>query len=168
MMSRFLRADCVKKYPLSSLKVIIFGGAAMKAKTQEDMRHILPHVHLLQGYGKYLFNVIKYYKYNIKIYTNWHRNYCKKFYRIYIGMTELGGLAAMQLPNHKNGSCGTVIQNVQMKIVDPENGKILGPNQSGEMWIKAATMMSGYHRNPEATKNTIDEEGTKLFYFYTL
>ncbi|KAL6434387.1 hypothetical protein ACFW04_006056 [Cataglyphis niger] len=155
MISRFLRADCVKKYPLSSLKVIIFGGAGMKAKTQEDMRRILPHVHMLQGFGKCLFNVIKYYKYqNIK-----HRNYYEKFYYIYIGMTELGGIATLQLPNHKNGSCGTVIQNVQIKIVDPENGKILGPNQSGEIWIKAATMMNGYHRNPEATKNTIDEEG---------
>lgn len=67
MISRFLRADCVKKYPLSSLKVIFFGGAAMKAKTQENMRRILPHVHMLQGYGKCLFNVIKYYKYAIKI-----------------------------------------------------------------------------------------------------
>lgn len=81
-------------------------------------------------------------------------------------MTELGGLATLQLPNHKNGSGGTVIQNVQIKIVDPENGKILGPNQSGEIWIKTATMMNGYHRNPEATKNTVDEEGKKLFYFY--
>lgn len=74
-------------------------------------------------------------------------------------MTELGGLATLQLPNHKNGSCGTVIENVQMKIVKPENGKILGPNQSGEVWIKTATIMNGYYRNPEATKNTIDEEG---------
>ncbi|XP_029664069.1 4-coumarate--CoA ligase 1-like isoform X2 [Formica exsecta] len=125
MISRFLRAGYVNKYPLSSLKVIVYGGAAMKPKTQEDIKRILPHVHMIQGYG----------------------------------MTELGGIATMQLPNHKNGSCGTVIQNVQIKIVDPENGKVLGPNQSGEVWIKTATMMNGYYRNPEATKNTIDKEG---------
>lgn len=82
-------------------------------------------------------------------------------------MTELGGLATLQLPNHKNGSCGTVIENVQIKIVNPENGKILGPNQSGEVWIKTATIMNGYYRNPEATKNTIDEEGKEsVFYLY--
>ncbi|KAM0726992.1 4-coumarate-CoA ligase 1 [Formica fusca] len=128
MISRFLRAGYVKKYTLSSLKVIVYGGAAMKPKTQEDIKRILPHIHMIQGYG----------------------------------MTELGGLATMQLPNHKNGSCGTVIQNVQIKIVDPENGKVLGPNQSGEVWIKTATMMNGYYRNPEATKNTIDKEGKKM------
>ncbi|KMQ87291.1 luciferin 4-monooxygenase [Lasius niger] len=125
MISRFLRAGYIKKYPLSSLKVIVCGGAAMKLKAQEEMRRILPHVQMLQAYG----------------------------------MTELGGLATLQLPNHKNGSCGTVIENVQIKIVNPENGKILGPNQSGEVWIKTATIMNGYYRNPEATKNTIDEEG---------
>ncbi|XP_018369931.1 PREDICTED: 4-coumarate--CoA ligase-like 7 [Trachymyrmex cornetzi] len=75
------------------------------------------------------------------------------------GMTEVGGLATCQLPNHKNGSCGIVAKNVQIKIVDPESGKVLDPNQSGEIWIKSATMMNGYYRNPEATKSTIDEEG---------
>ncbi|XP_072767551.1 luciferin 4-monooxygenase-like [Anoplolepis gracilipes] len=75
------------------------------------------------------------------------------------GMTELGGFVTVQLPNHKNGSVGTVIQNVQIKIMDRENGKILGPNQSGEVWVKTTTMMNGYYRNPEATKNIIDEEG---------
>ncbi|XP_071639660.1 luciferin 4-monooxygenase-like [Temnothorax longispinosus] len=74
------------------------------------------------------------------------------------GMTETG-LTTMQLPNHKNGSCGTVAKNVQIKIVDPENGKVLGPNQSGELWIKSSNIMTGYYRNPEATKSTIDEEG---------
>ncbi|XP_024888852.1 4-coumarate--CoA ligase-like 7 [Temnothorax curvispinosus] len=73
-------------------------------------------------------------------------------------MTETG-LITMQLPNHKNGSCGTVTKNVQIKIVDLENGKVLGPNQSGEIWIKSLTLMTGYYRNPEATKSTVDEEG---------
>ena len=71
----------------------------------------------------------------------------------------------IQRPNHKNGSCGTVVENVKVKIIDPENGKVLGPNQPGEVWIQTATMMNGYHRNPEATKNTIDEEGKKIIFF---
>jgi len=79
-----------------------------------------------------------------------------------LGMTELAGLATLQLPNHKNGSCGTVVNNVQMKIMDIESGKILGPNQPGEIWIKPSTrLMTGYYKNPEATKNTIDNEGKK-------
>ncbi|XP_029155965.1 4-coumarate--CoA ligase 1-like isoform X2 [Nylanderia fulva] len=74
-------------------------------------------------------------------------------------MTELGGLATLQFPHHKAGSCGTVIENVEIKIVDPENGKILDPNNQGELWIKTAIIMNGYYRNPEATKRTVDEEG---------
>lgn len=67
----------------------------------------------------------------------------------------------MQCSNHKNGSCGIVLQNVQLKIVDVENGKALGPNNLGELWIKTPTLMNGYYRNPEVTKSTIDKEGKK-------
>jgi len=56
-------------------------------------------------------------------------------------MTELGCIATFQLSNHKNGSCGTVTKNIQMKIVDPESEKILGPNQSGEIWLKHPAIM---------------------------
>lgn len=83
---------------------------------------------------------------------------------MFLGMTELGGIGTMQLSHHKNGSCGTVVENVQIKVVDPENGKILGPNKPGELWIKTAYIMTGYYRNPEATKNIIDEEGKKTFF----
>jgi len=83
---------------------------------------------------------------------------------VFLGMTELGGLVTLQLPHHKNGSCGIITKNVQMKIVDPESGKVLGPNQSGEIWLKSIIMMNGYYRNPEATKSTIDEEGKHRLY----
>jgi len=82
---------------------------------------------------------------------------------VFLGMTE-GGNITMQLPNHKNGSCGTVVNNVQIKIVDPESGRVLGPNQSGEIWIKTDKIMNGYYRNPDATKSTIDEEGKEILF----
>lgn len=67
MINRFLKAGYVKKYSLSSLKVIHCGGAIIKPKTQKEMRRILPHVQMLQSYGRYHSNVMKYYKYNINI-----------------------------------------------------------------------------------------------------
>lgn len=79
-------------------------------------------------------------------------------------MTELGGIATLQLPNSKNGSCGIVTENVQIKIVDSESGRILGPNQSGEIWIKLPSIMTGYYKNPEATKSTIDKEGKEILF----
>lgn len=125
MVNRFLKAGYIKKYSLLSLKFIICGGAIIKPKTQKEMRSILPHVQILQGYG----------------------------------MTEICGIGTLQLSTHKNGSCGTVRENVQMKVVDPENGKVIGPNNSGELWIKTEILMNGYYKNPDATKSTIDEEG---------
>jgi len=77
------------------------------------------------------------------------------------GMTECSGLITMQYSCHKNGSCGTIIENGEIKIVDPDSKKILGPNQLGEIYLKVAGIMNGYYRNPEATKNAFDKEGKK-------
>jgi len=60
MTNRFLRAGYIKKYSLSSLKVIMCGGAVLKPKVQEELRCILSHVHIFQGYGKYHYNTLKY------------------------------------------------------------------------------------------------------------
>nr|XP_034180941.1 PKS-NRPS hybrid synthetase psoA-like [Osmia lignaria] len=75
------------------------------------------------------------------------------------GMTELGNLLATQVEGSTSGSCGIPATNCEIKIIDPETGKVLGPNQNGEICAKIVSMMTGYYKNPEATKNTIDEDG---------
>ncbi|RLU17736.1 hypothetical protein DMN91_009973 [Ooceraea biroi] len=125
MVNRFLKAGFAAKYPLSSLKVILSGGAILKAKAQEELKRVLPQVQVLQSYG----------------------------------MTEAGGLITRQFSRHKMGSCGTVIPNHEIKIVDLDNGETLGPNQTGGICIKSANVMTGYYRNPEATKEMFDAEG---------
>lgn len=77
-------------------------------------------------------------------------------------MTELSGVISIPLKFNamKKESLGTVAQNVQIKVVDPETGKSLGPNQIGEFWFKSDALMERYFRNPEATKNAIDKDGT--------
>lgn len=79
-----------------------------------------------------------------------------------LGMTELGGIITCQMPHHKNGSCGVIKRNAEMKIMDPISGKSLGPKQPGELWTKSATIMNGYYRNPAATKDTIDKDGNEI------
>ncbi|XP_053971888.1 uncharacterized protein LOC128872835 [Hylaeus volcanicus] len=76
------------------------------------------------------------------------------------GMTEMGGLITTQVSGSStSGSCGIVNVNCQLKIVDIDTGKTLGPNETGEICGKSVHMMTGYFKNPEATANTIDKEG---------
>ena len=48
---------------------------------------------------------------------------------------------------------------VECKIIDPETGEILPPGQNGEFCSRGYNTMKGYYKMPEATKETVDEEG---------
>lgn len=45
------------------------------------------------------------------------------------------------------------------KIIDPETGRILGPNEHGELCFKGAAVMKGYIGDQASTKHTIDADG---------
>lgn len=64
-------------------------------------------------------------------------------------MTEAGpvlsmclGFAKQAYPT-KSGSCGTVVRNAELKVVDPETGRSLGYNQPGEICIRGQQIMKG-------------------------
>ncbi|KAI8570078.1 hypothetical protein RHMOL_Rhmol01G0005300 [Rhododendron molle] len=81
------------------------------------------------------------------------------------GMTEAGPVLSMCLAfakepfEIKSGSCGTVVRNAEMKIIDPDTGNSLPRNQAGEICIRGDQIMKGYLNDPEATERTIDKEG---------
>ncbi|XP_015521568.1 4-coumarate--CoA ligase 1 [Neodiprion lecontei] len=75
------------------------------------------------------------------------------------GMTEVGGAISIQTKNSKPGSCGSILDNCQLKVVDPDTGRLLGVNQLGELLLKNGTTMAHYYKDPQATACTIDEEG---------
>jgi fatty-acyl-CoA synthase len=54
---------------------------------------------------------------------------------------------------------GKPLPNCEVKIVDPETGKTLGTNQTGEICCKGYNVMKGYYKMPEKTKEVIDKEG---------
>ncbi|KAJ2951620.1 hypothetical protein O0L34_g13777 [Tuta absoluta] len=75
------------------------------------------------------------------------------------GMTETSPLATSNLPFNTNySSSGYPISNTELKIVDAQS-KSLGPNEVGELWIRGPQVMKGYRNNPEATHDTITEDG---------
>jgi len=77
------------------------------------------------------------------------------------GMTELSPVATMNpsLGNKKLGKVGMPIQNVELKLVDPETGKEVPLGEPGEICVRGPLVMQGYYNKPEETKNAIDSDG---------
>lgn len=54
---------------------------------------------------------------------------------------------------------GRAMPHVEVKIIDPETGRELGPGQPGELCTRGYHVMKGYYKDPQATAAAIDEEG---------
>ncbi|CAN0843758.1 4-coumarate--CoA ligase 1 [Linum grandiflorum] len=108
-----------EKYDLSSIRMLKSGAAPLGKELEDAVRNKFPNARLGQGYG----------------------------------MTEAGPVLSMCLAFAKEpfeikaGSCGTVVRNAEMKIVDPDTGSSLPRNQPG------------YLNDPESTSTTIDKQG---------
>lgn len=125
------KSPVVDNYDLSSVRTVMSGAAPLGKELQDTVRAKFPNAKLGQGYG----------------------------------MTEAGSVLAMCLAfakepfEIKSGSCGTVVRNADMRIVDPDTGSSLPRNQPGEICIRGDQIMKGYLNDPEATERTIDKEG---------
>ena len=78
------------------------------------------------------------------------------------GITESGFGVAVERRGSmsgKPGSCGRLLRNMQMRVVDPASGAELGPNQDGELLIRSPAVMRGYLNQPEATRAMFDADG---------
>jgi len=60
---------------------------------------------------------------------------------------------------HRTQTVGEVLPEMEVKIVDPATGEILGVNQPGELCVRGYNVMRGYYNNPEATAKAIDAQG---------
>jgi 4-coumarate--CoA ligase len=75
-------------------------------------------------------------------------------------MSELSPLGTMNSDsNNRIGSIGPLVASTEGKIIDPNTGKSLGPNQRGEFCIKGPQVMLGYLNDTEKTKDCISDEG---------
>ncbi|KAF0464765.1 acetyl-CoA synthetase-like protein [Gigaspora margarita] len=95
----------------------------------------------------------------------------RKFYEVYkipilqtYGLTETS-LVLQQPDTTKNavqGFSGILVPNMKAKILS-EDGRELGYNEPGELWIHGPNIMKGYLNNKEDTDSAFDIDG----FFYT-
>lgn len=82
------------------------------------------------------------------------------------GMTETSGIATMcrydDDPETIAKTSGRAVPGVEVVVVD-RDGKHLGPDETGEIWVRGYNVMKGYFDAPEATKEAIDADG----YYHT-
>ncbi|KAH6830435.1 4-coumarate:CoA ligase 3 [Perilla frutescens var. hirtella] len=121
----------VDNFDLSSIRMVLSGAAPLGKELEVALLSRLPQAIFGQGYG----------------------------------MTEAGPVLSMspsfakQPIATKSGSCGNVVRNAELKVVDPETGCSLPRNQPGEICIRGPQIMKGYLNDAEATANTIDVDG---------
>jgi fatty-acyl-CoA synthase len=54
---------------------------------------------------------------------------------------------------------GRALPHLEVKVIDIATGEDLPAGQQGEVCVRGYSVMKGYYNNPEATAQTIDEEG---------
>ena len=59
----------------------------------------------------------------------------------------------------RTDTVGYAFPHVRCKIIDPETGLEVGAGVNGEFCSKGYNTMKGYYKMPQATKDTVDEEG---------
>ncbi|MFY0640970.1 MAG: AMP-binding protein [Bermanella sp.] len=75
------------------------------------------------------------------------------------GMTETSPIASFNPPGHTQlGTIGMPVSNTLCKVID-EDGKDLPVGEAGELCVKGPQVMKGYWQRPEATAETITEDG---------
>ncbi len=77
------------------------------------------------------------------------------------GMTELSPVATMNpsIGKKQLGKVGMPIQNVELKLVDPDTGEVVPLEEPGEICVKGPLVMQGYYQKPEETAKAIDKDG---------
>jgi acyl-CoA synthetase (AMP-forming)/AMP-acid ligase II len=57
------------------------------------------------------------------------------------------------------GSVGFAIPNTECRLIDPVTGEDAAPGERGELWVRGPQVMKGYLNNPQATAETLDDDG---------
>jgi acyl-CoA synthetase (AMP-forming)/AMP-acid ligase II len=140
MLKQLIDHPKFKDYDLSSLRVITYGAAPMPLEVIKKAINIFPNVSFINAFGQ--------------TETASTITSLSPEDHVITGTTE----AEREKKLKRLGSIGKPMPDVEMKIVD-ENGKELPPDEVGEIVARGPRVMTGYWKDEEKTKKTIDKEG---------
>ena len=139
MLKQLMEHPEFSKHDLSSLKVITYGAAPMPLEIIKKAVEVFPGVGFINAFGQ----------------------------------TETASTVTMLSPEDHEitgtpeerekklkrlSSIGKPMSDVEMKVID-EDGKDLPVNEIGEIVARGPRVMSGYWKDEEKTKKTIDKQG---------
>jgi acyl-CoA synthetase (AMP-forming)/AMP-acid ligase II len=130
---RMLEMDLPRKYDLSSLKTIRYGGAPISPSKLEVLLALFGPI-FVQGYGS---------------------TECWPSVTI-LARKDHGTHSPEQIK--KLNSVGRPLPGEEVIICD-DNGEILPPGQRGEICIRGPNTVEGYYNNPELTAENFSESG---------
>jgi acyl-CoA synthetase (AMP-forming)/AMP-acid ligase II len=139
MLKQLLDHPDFKKHDLSSLRVITYGAAPMPLPVIRQALEEFPGVSFINAFGQTeTASTITALGPEDHVLTGTEEEKEKKLKRL--------------------ASIGKPMSDVEMKVVD-EEGKTLDPNEVGEILARGPRVMSGYWKDEEKTKKTIDKDG---------
>lgn len=133
VIARFLDAGQAATAAVSSLRYIVYGAAPMPLPLLHRALSTWPDTNFVQVYGQ----------------------------------TELcGAVTALGDADHRDAtrahlqlSAGKAVLGTEIRVVDPETGEPVPSGEAGEIWVRSNQNMSGYLNRPEATAETITDDG---------
>jgi fatty-acyl-CoA synthase len=81
----------------------------------------------------------------------------------HFGMTEASGAITCNEwdapPEIRLGTTGKALPGIELRVVDPETGAVVGPGTPGELQLRGPGLFEGYHKDPERTAATLPPDG---------
>ena len=79
------------------------------------------------------------------------------------GQTEASPVVTQTLADdsieRRVSTVGKVLPGVEVRLIDPENDREVGPGEQGELQTRSTMVMKGYFNMPDATADAIDSDG---------
>jgi long-chain acyl-CoA synthetase len=76
------------------------------------------------------------------------------------GLTETTPVISVRLQHHPvPGTIGPILAEQQLRMLDPDTGKEVGPGKKGVIHIKGPNVMKGYYKRPDKTAEVLTPDG---------